>query len=427
MKKQVFLIGAVVCIALACTFFSGCTASDDGPVGTPVLTPVAPESAADVVSANTLFAYDLYHTLQRDEQYADQNIFFSPYSISTAFALTYEGAKGTTADEIRSVFHFPENSTVRQEGYRDLIADLNSPDAAYTLQTANALWAEENYPFLPAYIETAQQYYAAEVRNMDFASAPEESRQTINRWVEDQTEDRIKDLIPQGAIDSLTCLVITNAIYFKGTWVLQFDENNTHPAEFRSEGGEYVSVDMMQRTDVDARYAYSETDDLQILRMPYEHESGKALSMLVILPKDGNITTAETALGTTGLVDAIASMETTQVKVFFPKFTLETTYSLSNTLKAMGMPAAFGLDADFSGMDGTRDLFITNVLHKAFVDVNEEGTEAAAATAVIMGKGMSTEDAPVPVFRADHPFIFLITDDETGNLLFMGRVADPMA
>ncbi|WP_460007745.1 serpin family protein, partial [Methanogenium cariaci] len=304
---------------------------------------------------------------------------------------------------------------------------LNSPDAAYTLQTANALWAEENYPFLPAYIETAQQYYAAEVRNMDFASAPEESRQTINRWVEDQTEDRIKDLIPQGAIDSLTCLVITNAIYFKGTWVLQFDENNTHPAEFRSEGGEYVSVDMMQRTDVDARYAYSETDDLQILRMPYEHESGKALSMLVILPKDGNITTAETALGTTGLVDAIASMETTQVKVFFPKFTLETTYSLSNTLKAMGMPAAFGLDADFSGMDGTRDLFITNVLHKAFVDVNEEGTEAAAATAVIMGKGMSTEDAPVPVFRADHPFIFLITDDETGNLLFMGRVADPMA
>ncbi len=193
-------------------------------------------------------------------------------------------------------------------------------------------------------------------------------------------------------------------------------------------GGEYVSVDMMQRTDVDARYAYSETDDLQILRMPYEHESGKALSMLVILPKDGNITTAETALGTTGLVDAIASMETTQVKVFFPKFTLETTYSLSNTLKAMGMPAAFGLDADFSGMDGTRDLFITNVLHKAFVDVNEEGgTEAAAATAVIMGKGMSTEDAPVPVFRADHPFIFLITDDETGNLLFMGRVADPMA
>ncbi|WP_460008201.1 serpin family protein, partial [Methanogenium cariaci] len=301
---------------------------------------------------------------------------------------------------------------------------LNIPDAAYTLQTANALWAEKTNPFLPEYIETAQQYYAAEVRNMDFISAPEEFRQTINRWVEDQTEDRIKDLIPKGAIDSLTELVITNAIYFKGTWVLQFDENKTHPADFRSEGGEYVSVDMMQRTDVDARYAYSETADLQILRMPYEHESGKALSMLVLLPKDGEITTAETALGTTGLADAIASMDTTQVKVFFPKFTLETTYFLPKTLEVMGMPTAFGPAADFSGMDGTRDLFITNILHKAFVDVNEEGTEAAAATAVIFGKGVTMEE-PVPVFRADHPFVFLITDDETGMLLFMGRVADP--
>jgi serine protease inhibitor len=332
-----------------------------------------------------------------------------------------------TAEEIRSVFHFPANDTVRQDGYRVLIADLNSPDAAYTLQTANALWAEENYPFLPAYIKTAQQYYAAEVRNMNFASAPEESRQTINRWVEDQTEDRIKDLIPQGAIDSITRLVITNAIYFKGTWVLQFDENNTHPAEFRSEGGEYVTVDMMQRTYIDARYAYSETDGLQILRMPYEHESGKALSMLVLLPKDGEITTAETALGTTGLADAIASMEPTQVEVFFPKFTLETTYSLPDTLKSMGMPTAFGLDADFSGMDGTNMLFISAAIHKAFVDVNEEGTEAAAATAVVVSLKSAPMEEPVPVFRADHPFVFLITDDETGELLFMGRVADPTA
>ncbi|KAF1077505.1 serpin family protein [Methanogenium sp. MK-MG] len=437
MKKQAFLMGAVVCIILVCTFFAGCTAPDDGPVKTPaetpvatpvttpVVTPVAAGSTADVVEANTLFAYDLYHTLSSDYQYVDQNIFFSPYSISTTLALTYEGAKGTTADEIRSVFHFPVNDTVRQDGYAGLIAGLNSPDAAYTLQTANALWAEKTNPFLPAYIETAEHYYAVEVRNMDFTSAPEASRQTINRWVEDQTEDRIKDLIPAGAIDSLTQLVITNAVYFKGTWVLQFDENNTRPAEFRSEGGEYVTVDMMQRTDEDARYAYAETADLQILRMPYEHESGKALSMLVLLPKDGEITTAEAALGTTEFADAVASMETKQVEVFFPKFTLETTYSLPGTLKAMGMPTAFGDGADFSGMDGTRELYISGVIHKAFVDVNEEGTEAATATGVVLaGKGMMEED-PVPVFRADHPFVFLITDDETGMLLFMGRVADP--
>ncbi len=435
MKNRAFLIGTVVCLVLACTFFAGCTAPDDGPVETPAATPVATpvgttvatESAADVVEANTRFAYDLYQTLSSDYEYAEQNLFFSPYSISTAFTLTYEGAKGTTADEIRSVFHFPADDTVRQEGYANLISGLNSPDAAYSLSTANALWAEETYPFLPAYIETAQQYYAAEVRNMDFISAPEESRQTINGWVEDQTRDRIKNLIPAGAITPLTRLVITNAIYFKGTWVLQFDESETRPAEFRTEGGAYVTADMMQRTDVDARYAYAETADLQILRMPYEHESGKALSMLVLLPKGDEITAAETALGTKGLEDAVASMETKQVEVFFPKFTLETTYSLPDTLKAMGMPTAFGMDADLSGMDGTNMLFISDAIHKAFVDVNEEGTEAAAATAV----GVSLSSAPVeeivPVFRADHPFVFMITDDETGNLLFMGRMSDPTA
>lgn len=422
MKIQAFLIGAAACIILLCTFFAGCTETDGGPDDTPSAT----EGADDVVEANTLFAYDLYHTLSSDEEYAEQNIFFSPYSISTALALTYEGAKGTTAEEIRSVFHFPADDTIRQEGYRDLIAGLNRQDSAYTLQTANALWAEESYPFLPAYTEIAQQYYAAEVRNMDFITAPEESRQTINGWVEDQTEDRITDLIPQGAITPLTRLVITNAVYFKGTWVLQFDENKTRPALFHTGQGESVTVDMMQRTDDNAIYPYAGTDDLQILRMPYEHESGKALSMLVLLPKDGDIATAETALGTKELVDAIAVMEPTQVEVFFPKFTLETTYFLPDTLAAMGMPTAFGAEADFSGMDNTRDLFITDVIHKAFVEVNEEGTEAAAATAVIVGRAVAVE-SPVPIFRADHPFVFMITDDETGNLLFLGRVADPTA
>ena len=261
---------------------------------------------------------------------------------------------------------------------------------------------------------------------MDFISAPEESRQTIHGWVEDQTEDRIKDLIPEGAITPFTRLVITNAIYFKGTWVLQFDENKTQKATFRTEGDGSVTVDMMQRTDEEAFYSYVETEDLQVLRMPYEHESGKSLSMLVLLPKDNDIATAETVLGTTELADAVASMETRQVEVFFPKFTLETIYFLPDTLGAMGMPTAFSSDADLSGMDGTQNLFISGVIHKAFVEVNEEGTEAAAATGVIVGRAVAVEK-PVPVFRADHPFIFLITDNETGNLLFMGRMSDPTA
>ncbi len=431
MKKQAFLVGAAACLILACTFLAGCTAPEDGPVGppvtTPVVTPVATESVEDVVGANNLFAYDLYHALISDEEYADQNIFFSPYSISTALALTYEGAEGKTADEIQSVFHFPADDTVRQDGYAGLIAGLNRPDAAYTLSTANALWAEETYPFLPEYIETAERSYAAEVRNLDFVSAPEESRQTINRWVEDQTNDRIQDLIPAGVINPLTRLVITNAVYFKGTWVLQFDENETHPAPFRTEQGASVTVDMMQRTDEDALYSYTETDDLQILGMPYEHESGKALSMLVLLPKGDDISVAQAALGTEELGDAIASMETERVKVFFPKFTLETTYFLPETLAAMGMPTAFGFDADLSGMDGTTMLYISDVIHKAFVDVGEEGTEAAAATAVVVQLKAVVEEEPVTVFRADHPFIFLITDDETGTILFMGRMSDPTA
>ncbi len=440
MKKRAFLIGAVVCLVLACTLFAGCIASDDDPVAiptetpteipteipaeTPVVTPAVPEKTNDIASENTRFAYELYHTLSNDHKNTNQNIFFSPYSISTALALAYEGAKGTTADEIRSVFHFPENDAVRQNGYRGLIAGLNRPDAAYSLETANALWAEKTYPFLPAYTQTAEQYYGAEVRNMDFINAPEASRQTINRWVEDQTEDRIKNLLPGDAICPLTRLVITNAVFFKGAWVLPFDENETQPAEFRSEGGASVTVDMMQRTDGGAIYPYTETQDLQIIRMPYEHENGKALSMLVILPKDDEITPAETVLGTKELSDAIGSMGQSRVKVFFPKFTLETTYRLPETLTTMGMPTAFGVNADFSGMDGTRDLSIDDVIHKAFVDVNEEGTEAAAATAVVMARGAAVE-SPVPVFRADHPFIFIISDDETGMPLFMGRVADP--
>jgi serpin B len=435
MNKRTFLMGMVLSLVLACTFFAGCIASVDDPVTTPTPTPVvtpvvtpAPAESIDAVAeANTKFAYVLYQTLKSDKENMDQNIFFSPYSISTALALTYEGAKGTTADEIRSVFHFPENDAVRQEGYRDIISGLNNPDAAYTLKTANALWAEKAYPFLSAYTKTAEQSYRAEVRNMDFIFAPDASRETINQWVESQTEDRIQNLLPEGAITPLTRLVITNAIYFKGTWVLQFDKNETQPAEFRSESGEYVTADMMYRNDKKARYAYAETDDLQLLRMPYEHESGKALSMLVLLPKDGKITTAETALGTKGLEDAVFSMETRQVEVLFPKFTLETTYSLSNTLKTMGMPTAFGSDADFSGMDGTRNLSISGVNHKAFVDVNEEGTEAAAATSVEMGVTSMPVGEIVPVFRADHPFVFQITDDETGMLLFMGRIADPTA
>jgi serpin B len=423
MDKQVFVTGSLVALVLLCILACGCmktsTAIGEGQP--------SPGHTGAVVEANNHFACDLYHALGADESNAGTNIFFSPYSISTALALTYEGAEGDTADEIRSVLHFPEDKSSLREDYRDLIDETNEGDTAYTLRIANALWVEKTHPLLPGYLAVAEDYYGANAENMDFISAPDASRQTINRWVEDQTEELIKDLIPAGAITSLTRLVITNAIYFKGTWVLQFDENLTSESEFTTLQGDTVTVDMMQRTDEDARYNYTETDTLQILKMPYEHGDTGSLSMLVLLPKTNDIGAAEDALGTDDLADAIAGMEEEQVRVYFPKFTLECDYLLTDTLPAMGMPTAFGPGADFSGLDGTQDLFISDVIHKAFVEVNEEGTEAAAATAVVFAKSAAVEEEPVPVFRADHPFVFMIVDDEHGTVLFMGRFAEPVA
>jgi serpin B len=219
--------------------------------------------------------------------------------------------------------------------------------------------------------------------------------------------------------------VITNAIYFKGSWVKQFDEKKTTEEDFRTGTGTTVRVPMMQRTDDDAIYRYGETGTLQVLAMPYESDSGKQLSMLVLLPKGDDLATAEQSLDATKLSELRQNLTSRRVMVYFPKFTLETKYSLPRTLSAMGMPTAFTGAADFSGMDGRKDLFIDDVIHQAFVDVNEEGTEAAAATAVVMRLTSMPVEEPVPLFRADHPFIFLIQDDETGNILFMGRVADP--
>lgn len=427
MKISPIFAGMLACGILICTLGAGCITPDDTPSPPPAEPPLTPAAAEDVVSANNRFAYDLYHTLAADEVAPGENIFFSPFSISTALSLAGEGAKGVTADEIFAVLHLPDDTTTRQEGFSSLITALNRPDAAYTLQTANALWAEQTYPFLPAYIDTAERYYAAEVRNLDFIGAPEASRQTINLWVANETAGKIAELIPKGVIDSLTRLVITNAIYFKGTWVLQFDVNETKEAPFDTGTGTPVMVDMMERTDEDAWYAYGETDDLQLLRMPYANESGQSLSMLVLLPKGTDIAAAEAALGTDALAETIVEMEERKVRVFFPKFSMDLSYSLPKTLAAMGMPTAFSGNADFSGMDGKGNLYISDVIHQATVDVTEEGTEAAAATAVVMRLTSVEEPVPPVVFRADHPFVFQIEDDDTGAVLFIGRVADPMA
>ena len=379
--------------------------------------PDTPDGAGNVTTGNNRFAFDLYRRLATDPAYAGGNLFFSPYSISSALAITYEGARGTTADEIGAVLHLPTNDTLRREGFADLNAALNHGSGNYTLRIANALWAEETYSFLPDYIDVAARWYGANVTNLDFIENPEGSRETINRWVEGQTEDRIPDLLPPNAIDPLTRLVITNAIYFKGTWAKQFDANETREEEFRVGPNEMVLAPMMHG---DAVYPYAETETLQMLEMPYAHESGNGLAMLVLLPKEDSLTAAEEALDAERLAGLRESLVAQNVRISFPKFTLDVGYSLPPVLAAMGMPTAFADDAaDLSGMDGTKDLFITGVFHTAFIDVNEEGTEAAAATGVIAGRGVT------PVFRADHPFVFLIVEKDSGAILFMGRVVNP--
>jgi len=369
------------------------------------------EGVGIVVGANNQFALDLYLKFKDEEE----NIFFSPYSISTALAMTYEGARGKTAEEMRSVFYFPEDDDIRRYSFARIYNQINKKEKKYKLHTANALWTQIDYSFLDEYLDVVEKYYAGKATNLDFGNETEKSRETINGWVEERTNNKIKDLIPAGILNADTRLVLTNAIYFKGTWLLQFNKEYTRQEDFKVNPEKTVKVDMMNL--IDEEFNYGETEELQVLEMLYD---GEELSMLVILPKEDNLKSAEDLLSLKKLNELRNALTKQKVDVYIPKFKFETKYFMKETLMEMGMSSAFG-GADFSGMNGTKNLFIDNVIHQAFVEVNEEGTEAAAATALVMKEAISEKI----VFNADHPFIFMIQERETGNILFMGRVFDP--
>ncbi|MCI4444707.1 MAG: serpin family protein [Candidatus Aminicenantes bacterium] len=369
-----------------------------------------------VVNSSNQFAFDLYSNLKGKEG----NIFFSPYSLSTAMAMTYEGARGQTAEEIRQVFHYPEDIEILRRGYAGIINQINKKDKKYELRTANALWAQKSYPFLPEYFKTVEKYYGGKVTNVDFVRDTENSRLTINKWIEEQTRNRIKDLIPQGVITSLTRLVLTNAIYFKGNWETQFPKQNTKEADFKVSADKKVRVPMMFIGG--RKFNYTENEALQLLELPY---AGNELSMLVLLPRN-ELSEVEPYLKPDKIQDLMKGMRQEEVDVYLPRFKFETKYLMGGEkgiLGRMGMPTAFSeMRADFSGMTGKPDLYITEVVHQAFVEVNEEGTEAAAATGIIMGaKAVLMKK----VFRADHPCIFFIQEKRTGAILFFGRVMEP--
>ncbi len=370
------------------------------------------EGIQEVVNANNQFAFELYNKINSNQD----NVFYSPYSISTALAMTYEGTKGQTAEEMKQVFHFPENNILRINSAA-IYNEINKKDKNYELKTGNALWVQEDYPFLEDYITRIEQYYGGKAAGLNFKTQTEKSRQTINKFIEEQTNNKIKDLIPKGVLNSLTRLVLTNAIYFKGDWEWQFDKSDTRKMDFEISEDNVIQTDMMFMEPDKADFNYADLEKLQILELPYKDNE---LSMLILLPKEDLENLGE--LTSEKLNKYKSQMTETKLdSIYLPKFEFDTKYFMKQILSDLGMPTAFN-NADFSGMDGTQDLIISEVIHQAYVKVDEKGTEAAAATAVVVG---ITSVGPSKVFKADHPFVFIIQEKNTGNILFMGRVMNP--
>jgi serpin B len=370
---------------------------------------------AAVVKGDTEFALDLYGKLRSREG----NLFLSPFSISTALAMTSAGARGKTLEQMTSTLHLPDQRRLHP-ALSALLGEVNAgrKKGDYQLSTANALWGQKGYHFLEPFLRLNREYYGAGLREVDFVRDTEGARKTINAWVEKQTNDKIKDLLKEGVLDSDTRLVLTNAIYFKGDWQSHFKRDQTRTRAFHLAGGKSVKAPLMYQK---GKFNYHEGRGLQVLEMPY---AGKNLSLVALLPaRADGLEALEKDLTPKKLAGWLEGLHPRIVEVTFPRFKVTAEFSLKPALSALGMELAFSrTNADLSGMDGTRKLYISAVVHKAFIDVNEKGTEAAAATGVVV------RDRSKPrtyQFRADRPFLFLIRDRRSDSILFLGRLANP--
>jgi len=384
---------------------------------------VSTSEQALLVEGNSAFAFELYQALKGEEG----NLFYSPYSISLALAMTYAGARGETAEQMADTLQFLLDQEKLHPAFNWLDAELakrgegaeGKDGEGFRLNIVNAIWGQKDYAFLSTFLDILAENYGAGLRILDFIMETEQSRLTINDWVSDQTEGRIEDLIPQGAIDEWTRLVLTNAIYFNAAWEYPFDEDITADGPFYLLDGGQVTVPMMRQME---SFGYTEGEGYQAVELLYD---GGELSMVILLPEAGEFEVFEEGVQAQQVSDIISDLQPTEVALTMPKFEFDSEFSLKDTLAGMGMPIAFSSAADFSGMTGNPELFISDVVHKAFVAVDEAGTEAAAATAVIM-KLTAVPEPPVEV-TLDRPFIFLIRDIETGAILFVGRVLNPGA
>ncbi len=384
------------------------------------------------VGANTAFAMDLYRVLLKDN--AEQNLFLSPFSISTILGLATDGARGATATQMRTLLHISDLDTINAgiASISHQLGDTQDGRRPYQLYTANAIWGSAKYPVVPAFKDLSRKFFDTDgIRLLNFSGDPEGSRATINGWVEDQTKTKIKDLLPSGSITPLTAVVLTNAIYFKGAWWSRFEPRSTTAQPFHVSPEKDVPVAMMRNS---GSWQYFEDDDVQAVRLPYKWAIGgspQTVSMLIVLPKKADgLATIEQSLTPAKFNEWIHGLQRRSGSVLLPKFRIAgATLNLTRTLPTMGMVDAFNQrTADFSALvtsPSDANVFITGVFHKAFIDVDEEGTEAAAATAVAMGGSAAPQD--VFIFRADHPFFFAIRYEPTNSILFMGRVTEPSA
>jgi serpin B len=390
---------------------------DTKPAEQPATDGAQAKTVAEAAIDNNAFGLDLYKRVAQ----SGENVFLSPYGIAAALAMTYEGARGDTAVQMSESLHFGVPAARLRPAFQALDQALApAADAGYDLHVANALWGMQGHAFKPELVEVLRTAYDAPLHQVDFAES-EAARATINDWVADATRNKIDELIPSGMLDALTRLVLTNAVYFKGDWAAKFDAKATTPQPFQVLQGKPVKTPLMHQVGT---FGYAESTDAQVLSLPY---AGEELSMIVVLPRqvDG-LSAIEAGLDAAALQAWTAALAQRKVSVFLPRFKVSSSFALADELAALGMKDAFDPDrADLSGLDGTRTLYIKDVVHESFVEVNEEGTEAAASTGVVVG--VRSAGPPPPEFRADRPFLFFIRHEDTGSILFLGRLVRPGA
>jgi serpin B len=373
-----------------------------------------------VTAGNSGFAFDLYGKIKGDSNAPKGNLFFSPYSVSTALAMTYGGARGETKEQMAKTLRFTLPDQNLYSAFGNLQKQLIQENKlrGYQLLLANALWCQKGEPFLKDFLDLTQNYYGAGTNQVDFVNETEKSRQEINSWVEEKTNEKIKELIPPDGVERETVLVLTNAIYFKGDWKFKFKRKDTEQADFFISKEDKIKVDMMH---IKEKFKYYADEKMQAVELPYKSNE---TSMLVLLPNETeSLKEIEDTLTAESLSNLLSKITTEKIDVYFPKFKMKWgSFSLNNVLKKLGMLDAFDRDkADFSGINGKGGIWISDVFHQAMIEVNEQGTEAAAGTGVVIVKSFHIE----PIFRADHPFIFIIKDNRSGSILFMGRVINP--